>query len=278
MNAEKSLMNKLERVDSFAMNYADEQMAQAPIISNKGTPTELRASPGNPLFTAQFDLTFRTRYYTLTSGSYTLIADPTTGLDAALRNSLPFFVFGTNDFAAGFAFLQSQYPINSNWAYGTPFIWTGQATELALDATVFNDLQKGDLVIPFTSALPGGTTSTLALNIVRCGNVAYGTLLDSANSDRYIMNGIRYVIDDTTQLTQFTNQIGLFDLSLFGKFDSDRVSPNSFKKPEQFQNGIIDIPIEYGIDKHKAMAFYNQFSNLDQSWSVFVTAVMKIEA
>ena len=278
MNTEKALMNKLERVDSFAMNYADEQMARAPIMSTRGTPTDLRNEPGNPLFTAQYDLSFFTRYFTLTGGAYTELTDPATELNASLRNNLPFFVFGTNDFAAGFAFLQSQYPINSNWTYGVPFIWTGQATELALDAVVFNSLQKGDLVIPFTSPLPGAGTTTLGLNIVRCNNVAYGTLLDSANSDRYILNGIRYVIDDTSQLAQFQNQIGLFDLSLFGKFDSDRVSPNSFKKPEQFQNGIIDIPIEYGIDKHKAMAFYNLFSNANQSWSIFVTAVMKVEA
>ena len=276
MKQETSLMNKLEMVDSYGMNYADEQIARAPVMSNRGTPTDLRNAAGNPLFTAQFDLNFVTRYYTLTGGAYTSIAPA--ALAAALQNSLPFFVFGVNDFAAGFNFLRGQYPINQNWAYGSPFIWTGQATELGLDATVFADLQIGDLVIPFTSPLPGAGTTTLALNIVRSSNVAYGTILDSSNSDRFIMNGIRYVIDDLTQLLQFSNQIGLFDLSLFGKADSDRVSPNSFKKPEQFQNGIIDIPIEYAIDKHKSMAFYNLYTNLNQSWSVFVSALMKIEA
>lgn len=278
MDSKNQLLEKVSNFDAFAFtNYADEQMARMPTISKQiSTPTELKGQGGMPMFSAQFDMNLITRYYTLTGGAYTNIAPA--ALNAALQNNLPFFIFGANDFAAGYASLRGRFPINANWAYGSPFIWTGQATELALDATVFNDLQIGDLVIPFTSALPGAGTTTLALHIVRSPNVAYATILESSSSDRFIIDGIRYRIPDQSQTAQYDNQIGLFDLSLFGKFNSDNASPTSYIKPEQFQNGVVDIPIEYAIDKHKSFGLFNVFTNLTMTLSIFVVAVSKIEA
>lgn len=272
--AEAALMQKLGYDANSFDNYFDEADG-APIISE--TETSLPAQKGNPLFSAQFDLSFITKYYTLNAGVYTEIA--AAALNTGLQNSLPFFIFGNSDFQAGFDKLKAQYPINANWSYGRPFIYgKDNPTELALDATVQGALQRGDLVIPFTSALPGAGTTTLALNIIRCNTVAYGTLLAALSSDRFILNGIRYVLDDTAQVAQFAQQMGLHDLSLFGKFKTDFVSPNSFKKPEQFQNGIVDIPLKDGIDKHKSLAFYNIYTNVSSSWSIYVWTVRKLSA
>ncbi|MFA7302014.1 MAG: hypothetical protein WC069_06910, partial [Candidatus Shapirobacteria bacterium] len=149
-------------------------------------------------------------------------------------------------------------------------------SEYAFTATITANLQLGDLVIPFTSALPGAGTTTLGLAIVRCSQVAYGTLLDALNSDRFVMNMIRYNIPDTTKVTQYNNNIGLFTLSLFGKADADYVSPNSYKKPEQFQNGFIDLPLKYGVAKQKSIGMYVNYDCDVITWSIFVWTVRKV--
>lgn len=268
-NAQRQLRARLhDNVDSFENYFGNE----VPSTSMPGAvKPSLVPQRNNPPFTAQFDLQFITKYYTLTGGVYTEIA--AAAVNAALRNSLPFFVFGNSDFASGFSKLKGQYPINANWSYGRPGIYgKDDFEELAFDSTVIGSLQNGDLVLPFTSTLPGAGTTTLALNIIRCNTVAYGTLLDALNSDRFVLNGIRYTLDDTTQLAQFNNQIGMFLLSLFGKFNSDFVSPASYKDPKQFQDGIVDIPLKYGIEKGTSLAFYNNYTNVAFGWSIYVLA------
>jgi hypothetical protein len=83
---------------------------------------------------------------------------------------------------------------------------------------------------------------------------------------------------DTTPvgLAQLNNNISITKQSLFGKFDSDFISPNSFKVPEQQQNGIIDIPLVKGIDKQTALSTYVNFDATNVQWSIFVQQVDKI--
>ena len=204
-------------------------------------------------------------------------------MDAGLKSDLPFFMFGNNDYASGYKKLKGEFSINSNWSYGIPFVFGRDADEggLALDATVRGALQTGDLVIPFTSTLPGTGTTTLALNLVRCPEIGYGSLLEMLSSDRFLIVGVRYQIPDLTKLSQYARQIQFNNLSIFGKFDNDKLTPNDYKVPEQFQDGIVDIPIAGkwgGIDKHKSWAFSNQFDNVEQSWTVFCRQVDKLSA
>lgn len=263
------------RVDSY-------EHADGPIAVNPAK-TQLMASQGNPGFTAQFDLQILRQFYTYVTatGVFTpityaalLAAEPTAA--AAKLNA---FVFGNSDFSSGFAKLQSQFPL-AVWTYGVPFIY-GKETAPAIngvniDANVTGQLVKGDLVIPYYVTLGG--VNYAALVVVRCTQVAYGTLLDALNSDMFTMNMIRYIMADITAagLAQYNNNIFIQKLSLFGKYDSDFVSPNSFKLPEQMQDGVIDIPLVKGIDKQIALASaMNNDSGVVQ-WSIFVAIVNKL--
>jgi len=132
------------------------------------------------------------------------------------------------------------------------------------------------LIIPFYS--DQGATTYCAFVIVRCTQVGYGTLLDALNSDRFIMNLLRYVMSDTSAvgLAQYNNNVAIVKQSLFGKFDQDWVSPTSFKMPEQFQTGIIDIPIEKGVDKQVELATYVNYDAVTVQWSLFVNYLEKL--
>lgn len=258
------------RVDSY--DNADAPAAVAP------ARTQLMATKGNPGFTAQFDIQILLRYFSVAAGVYTAVTPA--GLLAAaptLATKLNAFIFGNSDFGAGFAKLQAAFPVQV-WAYGDPFIFgkdTPIVNGVALDATARAQLVRGDLVIPYFA------TSGLAYQgfvIIRCTQVAYGTLLDALASDMFTMNMIRYIMADQTAvgLAQYNNNIFVCKQSLFGKFDSDFVSPNSFKLPEQMQNGVIDIPLVKGIDKQIALATAVDYAVSPVQWSVFVEMVNKL--
>lgn len=257
-------------VDALERDNADTAILQAPTAPLARSP---RAE-------ATVNLKFRTLYFTLNGGVYTPIA--AAALNAALQSDLPFFIFGNNDFPAGYKKLKGEFVINSNWTYGRPGVFgKDDFSELAFDANVTGLLETGDMVIPFTSALPGTGTTTLAINIVRASEVAYGSLLSMIASDRFQISGLRYVLDDATQIAQYSRQISFGYLSIFGRYSSDKMTPNDHKDSDQFQNGIIEIPIDgkWGqTDKHLAWGFFNLYTNVSQNWTLFVNQVNKLSA
>jgi hypothetical protein len=273
---ESRLSGKLRGANNFQGYF--EHADQTPPVQSGQSATGLAQSARNPNFSAQFDVQVHQYYFGLTAGVYTLLTPAQ--LSAGLQNKLPVFLFGHADYAAGFAKLQQSYPLVGGWVYGLPGVVGKDAfTPYAFDANVKGLLQNGDMVVPFTAALSSnGSTSTLGIVVVRCTQVAYGSLLESISSDRFAMNMIRYVLPDVTQLNQYSQQIGIFYQSLFGKFNSDTVSPNSFKNPEQMQTNIIDIPLERGIAKQDALAFYNIYTNQEIDLSFFVFATSKVTA
>lgn len=276
---EKQLLRSVNRnANSYERNNAD-----APIAVNPAS-TRLAAVAGNPAFAAQFDVQFLLKYFsvvTATGVASALTPAQLIAAEAALGTQLPMFLFGNSDFSAGFAKLRQTFPLSGGWIYGNPGVYGKDnffvpGTSFQYDATIIAQLRNGDLVVPVYFV--DGANTIVGLAIVRCIQVGYGTLLDALNSDRFIINMIRYVMADTTAvgLAQYNNNIVVFKQSLFGRFDSDAISPTSFKLPEQMQNGIIDIPLNKGIDKQVALASYQNYDATSVQWSIFVEMVDKL--
>jgi len=271
--AEQALYRALNRgSNSFegSDNHADMPLVQ---------PTLTKAK-GNPSFDAQFDVQFLLNFYTESAGVYTLIT-PAALLAAqpGLATQIPAFLFGNSDFAAGFAKLRTQFVLQGGWVYNDPQVVSTQQLHSSfsnLSAAVVGTLRSGDLILPCTAVLGG--VNYVALMVIRCTQVAYGTLLDAIGSDRFTLNMIRYIMSDTTLtgLNQYNNNVMIFKQSLFGKFDSDFVSPNSFKLPENLQNGIIDVPLVKLIDKQVALGTFVNYNIATVQWSIFVESVNKL--
>ena len=277
-------MNRLQNSFHRRANSFERSNADAPIVNPAAT--QLGAIRGNPGFVAQFDLKILTKFFSVVdaTGVFTLLtAAQLLAAYAAGATQLPAFIFGNSDFAGGFKKLQQLYPLNG-WTYGQPVIYGKDTPRIPttvinggfVDATVTAQLQVGDLVIPVYS--DQGATTYVGLTIIRCTQVAYGTLLDALNSDRFIINMLRYIMSDTTAvgLDQYNNNVGIIKQSLFGKMDQDFVSPTSFKMPEQFQAGIIDIPLEKGVDKQVELATYVEYDVTEVQWSIFVNYLEKL--
>lgn len=269
----KSLYEALQRQSNAYENYAD-----APAAVNPAATT-LTPQVGNPTFAAQFDVQMLLYYFSVAANVYTERSAAYMLANApALATQLPAFIFGNSDFAGGFTKLKALFPL-SGWTYGDPFVYGKDypATFFGVvDSTVRAKLRSGDLVLQFYQ---DAATDYVGICVVRCTQVAYGTLLDALSSDMFTMNMLRYVMSDTTAvgLAQYNNNVSIMKQSLFGKFDSDFVSPNSFKIPEQQQNGIIDIPLVKGIDKQVALATFINYDAVSVQWSMFVRSVNKLD-
>lgn len=245
--------------------------------ATQGNTLQLLQAFGNPPFDAQFDLSIKLFYFTESGDVYTEIA--ASALAASLKTKLPAFLFGHTDYAAGYAKLKQQYNVNV-WAYNKPFTYwftPAECTLGPLDATVTAKLEPGDIVFPFT-ATTAGPVNTLGIVVIHSPQVAYATLLNALSSDLFYTNLIRYIIADTALVAQYANAIGTYDLTLFGKFKSDTINPNSFKQPDQQQAGIVDIPAVQGIDKNTAWGININYNAIDNVLSIFANGVDKLKA
>lgn len=97
----------------------------------------------------------------------------------------------------------------------------------------------------------GANNDTIA---VKCNQISYPSFLGAMRTDMFRISNIRYSINDTSAngLLQFSEIFDVRTKSLFGKADQNPLSVLSFKKPENFQAGIIDIPVDMDVWKDRA--------------------------
>lgn len=288
-DAQKLLLRKMGRNFSSYNNANGgngnaivEEIASIPIVRDKELVT-VGQGLYNPPFKAQIQVNMLKQYYSyvLATGVFTPVLPA--AVPASLQVSLPSFLFSNGDFSSGFAKLRGQYPL-SGWAYAAPFIFgrepfPGVASGLValsavtFDATVLAQLRPGDLVIPFTAT--EAAVTYVALQIIRTSDVPYGSLLDATNSNTFQLNMLRYTVT-AGQETQFANAILCADETMFGKFQSDPVNPESYKNPEQDQDNIIDIDIDFNVNKQRGLSTLINYDITSFRWNLFISGAQKI--
>jgi hypothetical protein len=231
----------------------------------------------NPAMVAQFTLNFEVYYFTVVTATGVATEILAAALNAALKTKLAAFVFGQSDQQAGYVDQQGRFPLNG-WTYGIPFVYGFQNPTEVMDATVEAKFSKGDMVFPFTSALPGAGTTTLGIVVLKCPEVPYSKMLAASNSDGFILNMIRFNLAGSTaiDLAQYRNIINWNIDSMFGAQRGDKISPLASKTPEQFQSDIIDIPLNIQITKEVNFGTYVNYDILNFTWNIFVAKVQKI--
>jgi hypothetical protein len=197
----------------------------------------------------------------------------------AADTQFPVFIFGNSDYASAYKNMFGEFPAPANWTFEGLRIWTNQqinSSQSTFDSNVTDNLQKGDLLFVFTRTTGGNDYLTLIR--VRCKQVGYASLLDSVNSDKFVLNLIRYKVAsaNAVDLDQYDNDIKYINQSLFGSKKSDSFSPISNKLPEQQQDNIVDIPIKMGVSKETALGSYLNYDISGEIlWTVFVWGVKK---
>lgn len=276
-NAQRMLLRKLRQNANHANGDGAavlEEVATIPVVSDRKLVT-VGQGLYNPPFKAQIQVNILKYYFSYTGGVFTPVLPA--AVPAPLQLALPVFIFSNSDYSSGFSKLRGQYPL-SGWSYAAPFIfgatpWPGTALSGIFDANVTNLLRGGDLVLPFTGS--SGGTNYVALAIVRTSDVPYGTLLDATNSNTFNINLLRYNVTAGQEL-QFANAILCADETMFGKFTSDPVNPESYKNPEQDQDNIIDIDIKFDVNKQRGLSTLVNYNVESMRWNLFISNATKI--
>jgi len=283
---EQDLLQALNADSDAFENFFDADGADRPLISVSPS-NKLAKSKGNPTFSAQFDLTIQTVYATqdVATGLVWATITPAALLIAAssLCTKLAFFLFGYSDYTSAYANAISQFPLSIWQQSGVRIVGRDVVLEDQFGSNwkvaIGSQLRQGDVVLCYYGGNPNaGASLYWAYVIIRSTQVAYGTLLNAMSSDRFVINLIRYIQNDTTPagLLQYSNNIAMLQQTLYGKSNKDFVSPNSFKKPDTFQNGIIDIPLKKGLDKQECLASYLNYDAVNIQWSIFVWSTKKL--
>lgn len=107
---------------------------------------------------------------------------------------------------------------------------------------------------------------------VTCPQCPYPTLLRYMQSDLFVINNIRYSINDVAALDQYNNKFEFRKISIFGREDKNPISPISFKRPENDQDTIIDMTVRQIMDKETAivLSLTDTVAPLEINLSIFV--------
>lgn len=127
----------------------------------------------------------------------------------------------------------------------------------AYGAGIVSPATGGTLVVSggFGSAIPDRIrfAHTVGVNTdnvdITCNQVPYPTFLQATGNDVFRISNIRYILSNPADTNQYTQLFSFKTKTLFGKAAENAVSVNAYKKPEQFQAGVIDIPVNADIDK-----------------------------
>jgi hypothetical protein len=109
------------------------------------------------------------------------------------------------------------------------------------------------VIFEYTQGLNVDTVEVTLQN----SNITYPELLEALYTNMFEIGKIRHVISDTSSGKALSQQnLGLyfFKNTMFGKTESNTLNPLDYKKPEQQQNGIIDIPETFRIDQERGIA------------------------
>lgn len=164
--------------------------------------------------------------------SFTVVAER---LTANITKSLPAMIFGVNDRLSAF---QNVMQLPSG---------------VVLDKMVYG----ADSAISAAGKLQLHFKEGLNIDIIEitCQNNPYPVLLESTKTDLLLMNGVRLSISNTTLVSQFDEQIQIVKNAIAGNTKRDNLTPVSYKNPEQFQSGIVDVPEMISIDKETSLQF-----------------------
>lgn len=132
----------------------------------------------------------------------------------------------------------------------------------------------GDMIITYNN-ITASLTDTV---IVSCNEIAYKTFLQATGITKMVINKVRYDISDVTKLAQFSNNFLIAAKDLMGKYSSENVTPSTFKSPEQYQSGIVDLDISAQIKPETCfvLGMGNNGANFTVTLTNFVSILDKV--
>lgn len=155
-------------------------------------------------------------------------------LTNALDINLPYVIFGQVFSISGFVDI---LPLPS----GITCVVSSGIAQHAID----DSAKYQTLTLQFSDGVDTDT-----IEITTKAAAAYPSLLAATSSDVFDISKLRLSISPSTEDSQFDTDLSVVSKTIFGKEDKNPLNIASYKKPDQFQTGIVDIVLDnVGIDK-----------------------------
>ena len=113
--------------------------------------------------------------------------------------------------------------------------------------------------------------------LVSCPQTPYPQLLDSTITDNFKASKIRYSLTEVggNAVAQYSQPVTIWRTTMFGRNTSDTLDLTTYRKPNDFQSGIVDVEGSINIDKEMALTHLiinNPTVGVDFgfNWSMFV--------
>lgn len=262
----------IKRAEQLLYSKLQTSKYDEPLKNVKNALGSMRFAKGNPLTKTEISIQVQSFFVDNVLNPILPAALPVN-----LQTSLPVYLFGLTDYYAGYLKSTIINPISQGWRFNSALalpsvgIW-GHTLNITIAPLVFDiQLTNGDLVLLFTDQPL--VWNFAAMIRIHCNNVAYGTFLNSFVSDLITISVLRSIIPGIN-INQFVNPFIISIQSLFGKVASDSIDPRQYILSKDFQQQIVDIPINLPIDKNLILSY--QLDIFCQQMS-FVLFVQKIE-
>lgn len=230
-----------DRFPAMSRKVALKQSSATPQVG-MGKGDYLKGNAGTPVASAQFDIKIKR-------------------LTANINQKLPFAIFGANDAQNGYRRIIQDIP-----------------TGITLESVKYGTNSTPSLPNALRLTYNDGVNPTDDVEIT-CDQYPYPAFLQSTLNDIFRLSKMRYSISDAGELSQFSNALVLVESSMFGKSSRNSISVNAYKSPDQFQNVIIDINGNFGIDSETSfVSSINPKAGLEVTISVFVQKFFKFNA
>lgn len=114
---------------------------------------------------------------------------------------------------------------------------------------------------------------------VTCPTYPYPSLLFASALDRLNVAKVRYSLGDATKVAQFDEDFTIVSRTLLGARSENKVSVGAYKRPEQFQSGIVDVNAGFGLDKQTAIinSIINAGAVFEINLSLFVPKIIRFD-
>lgn len=129
------------------------------------------------------------------------------------------------------------------------------------DAGIVGFDSTGSLIITPSGAFNANTIAKLA-----CSQFPYSGLLESSAIQPFRITRVRMT---TTNDPQISNPIVIFKNSFLGSKSQNEINPRNFFSPNQFQNRIIDVPVDFVINAQSGI-LYTLNAGETVSWNISV--------
>lgn len=164
-----------------------------------------------------------------------------------------------------------------------PFVLFGYQEEVNLYKSLINSILPAG--VTFTSYTTNGINSTFTYTqganvdtiVVSCKEYPYVPLVYASSVNRFEVAYMRYRLSVTTQIAQYDEAFTFVKRNMFGITETNPINIGSYQKPEDYNTGIVNVPVAYNVGKSKSITHSiidSGAANFSITISMFVSKVV----